>query len=201
MKIYVASSWKNKYQPGVVAALRSAGYEVYDFRNPRPGDNGFHWSEIDPNWQSWSPEQYREALKHPLAQAGFDSDFAAMKWADVFIGVAPFGRSASMEMGYAVGASRLSILYMPEPLGEWELMVKMFGHICLSMDEVLAVLDESLKCSDCKYFRETYGWPEHPDWCDLRNEDISSRETKCELFKPTDQTDGTDMVNGVEVSK
>ena len=33
-RIYVASSWRNKYQPEVVAALRKAGHGVYDFRNP-----------------------------------------------------------------------------------------------------------------------------------------------------------------------
>lgn len=34
-RIYVASSWRNKYQPEVVAALRKAGHKVYDFRNPK----------------------------------------------------------------------------------------------------------------------------------------------------------------------
>ena len=33
-KIYVASSWRNEYYPEVVAKLREAGHEVYDFRNP-----------------------------------------------------------------------------------------------------------------------------------------------------------------------
>ena len=32
-RIYVASSWRDPYQPEVVAALREAGHEVYDFRN------------------------------------------------------------------------------------------------------------------------------------------------------------------------
>ena len=34
MNIYVASSWRNAYQPEVVARLRSEGHSVYDFRNP-----------------------------------------------------------------------------------------------------------------------------------------------------------------------
>lgn len=34
MKIYVASSWRNTYYPSVVSALRDAGHDVYDFRNP-----------------------------------------------------------------------------------------------------------------------------------------------------------------------
>ena len=45
-KIYVASSWRNKYQPEVVAALRKAGHEVYDFRNPKDNPGGFHWADV-----------------------------------------------------------------------------------------------------------------------------------------------------------
>jgi DNA (cytosine-5)-methyltransferase 1 len=47
MKIYVASSWRNEQQPEVVKALRDAGHEVYDFRNPSETDKGFAWSDID----------------------------------------------------------------------------------------------------------------------------------------------------------
>jgi hypothetical protein len=48
-RIYVASSWRNDVQPVAVEMFRQLGHEVYDFRNPRPGDNGFHWSDIDPD--------------------------------------------------------------------------------------------------------------------------------------------------------
>lgn len=40
-KVYVASSWRNLLQPGVVSALRSMGHWVYDFKNPSEGDKGF----------------------------------------------------------------------------------------------------------------------------------------------------------------
>jgi hypothetical protein len=66
-KIYVASSWRNEKQPAVVSALKAQGHAVYDFRNPKDGDNGFHWSEIDPNWKSWTPEEYRTYLDHAIA--------------------------------------------------------------------------------------------------------------------------------------
>lgn len=33
-KIYVASSWRNQYQPQVVRFLHEQGHEVYDFRHP-----------------------------------------------------------------------------------------------------------------------------------------------------------------------
>ena len=44
MKTYVASSWRNSHQQSVVHVLRTAGHEVYDFRNPPHGrgDVEFH---------------------------------------------------------------------------------------------------------------------------------------------------------------
>lgn len=135
MKIYVASSWRNEQQQGVVKALRGAGHEVYDFKNPKDGDTGFHWSDIDYRWKSWTPETYRKALCHPVAEAGFKSDLDAMEWADIFVGVQPFGRSASLEMGWASGNGKKTILLLEN--GEPELMVKMLNHICISLSEVI----------------------------------------------------------------
>ena len=63
-KIYVASSWRNVFQQDVVDILRDLGHEVYDFKNPPHGNGGFQWSDIDPDWQNWTTEQYREALNH-----------------------------------------------------------------------------------------------------------------------------------------
>jgi hypothetical protein len=37
--------WRNPLQAGVVAVLRAAGHEVYDFKNPHAGNHGFHWSD------------------------------------------------------------------------------------------------------------------------------------------------------------
>jgi len=138
MKIYVATSWRNPDQPSVVAALRAAGYTVYDFRNPAPGNHGFHWSEIDPAWKEWIPEEYRKALWHEKAEEGFASDMNALRECDAVVAVQPFGRSASLELGWAVGAGKLTILLLAS--GEPELMVKMCDHICLSVDEVLTCL-------------------------------------------------------------
>ena len=139
-RVYVASSWRNKLQPAVVERLLKEGLEVYDFRNPRDGDHGFHWSQIDPEWEHWSPMGYRQNLSHPLAVSGFKSDMEAMEWADIFVGVQPFGRSASLEMGWAAGQGKKTILLLEN--GEPELMVKMLDHICCSMDEVVECINK-----------------------------------------------------------
>lgn len=135
MRIYVASSWRNGEQPAVVGALRDAGHEVYDFKNPRPGDSGFHWSSIDPAWQDWTPEQYVEALNHPIARAGFNADMAAMQWAQAFVMVQPCGRSAHLETGWAVGHGKPVCILIRE--GEPELMVQMVDCLALSVEDVL----------------------------------------------------------------
>lgn len=141
MKIYVASSWRNIYQETVVHILREMKHEVYDFKEPMPGCHGFSWSEIDPAWKQWTPYKYREALSHPVAHAGYGRDFAAMRWADCFVGVLPYGCSASAEMGWAAGNGKKTLLFMPRPC-EPELMFKMFDGICITVEELKEALQK-----------------------------------------------------------
>lgn len=126
-KIYVASSWRNLFQPEVVKQLRKAGHEVYDFKNP-PSKSGFNWSQIDLTWREWSTKEYIDALKHPIAQAGFDSDFNAMKESDICVLVLPSGRSAHSEAGWMKGAGKKVFVYSPI-VQDAELMYKMFDGI------------------------------------------------------------------------
>lgn len=123
----------------MVEALRLDGHMVYDFRNPRPGDNGFRWSDIEPTWQEWNATTYRKALDHPVAKRGFGFDFGAMKWADTFVLVMPCGRSAHLELGWACGQGKETLILLEEK-GEPELMVKMVDHLCVNLDEVRTAL-------------------------------------------------------------
>lgn len=141
MKIYVASSWKNDVQPDVVKALRTAGHEVYDFKNPAPGDFGFQWSAVDENWKSWDLEGYLKGLQHPLAVDGFEKDMNALRSCDVCVLVLPSGRSAHLEAGYAIGGGKGLIILIPagSPI-EPELMYSMADKVCNSIDDVIHML-------------------------------------------------------------
>lgn len=141
MHIYVASSWRNAHQPKVVEILRR-GHTVYDFRNPGPGDNGFSWAQIDPNWQKWTPAEYRNALKHPIARAGFRNDMSALNDCDACVLVLPSGRSASWEFGYAMGQGKDACVFMPDPC-EPELMYSE-AAIATTWDE----LKQLFNCKD-----------------------------------------------------
>ena len=127
MKIYVASSWRNPHQPGVVRQLQELGCEVYDFRNP-PQRSGFGWEQLATDWQEWTVPQFIEHLEHPIAQQGYASDFMAMQWADALLLLLPCGRSAHLEAGWAVGAGKPTAILIPEPM-EPELMYRMADTI------------------------------------------------------------------------
>ena len=76
-KIYVASSWRNQYFPEVVKRLREYGHEVYDFRNP-PHDHGaFMWKDVDPDFDKWTVDEYKQGLQHPSSERQFQADLDA----------------------------------------------------------------------------------------------------------------------------
>lgn len=131
MYVYVATSWRNAFQPGVVLSLREDGHEVYDFRE----EEGFSWREVDENWKRWSPAEYLVGLNHQCAERGFKRDMDALIRCDACVYVMPCGPSASMEMGYMVGAGKLVIAYIPA-LREPDLMVKMAHLVTDNFEEV-----------------------------------------------------------------
>lgn len=141
-RIYAASSWRNQLQPEVVTRLRTEGYEVYDFRHPAPGNEGFSWRQTDPAYDASEPANHRRwhmMTSHAIARSGFKLNYDAMKAADAFVLVLPSGRSAHLEAGYAAGAGKRLIVLMPEPQ-EPELMYLMANAIVATVDEVVGCL-------------------------------------------------------------
>src|SRR5688572_3102668 len=133
MRVFVSSSWRNERQPSVVAALRQAGHDVYDFRSPTDGASGFSWAEVDSDWLGWSPSQFRDHSSDPLVEQGFQNDMRALRECDALVMVQPCGRSAALELGWACGAGKATIVLLAD--GEPELMLKMADQFCLSVEE------------------------------------------------------------------
>lgn len=148
-KIYVASSWRNEHQQFVVEELRKAGYEVYDFKHPHGGD-GFHWSDIDPNWQQWSMQRYVMALGSKEAQFGMNRDFDAMKEADVCVLCLPCGRSAHLEAGWMKGAGKKVFAYIhPGERIEPELMYGILDDVALDIEFLIDLIEDNHDCGYC----------------------------------------------------
>ena len=140
-RIYVASSWRNGTQPGVVRQLRAEGHAVYDFKNP-VGRTGFSWSQVLEHPIKTFAD-YMAALANPIAAAGYLSDMRAMEWADTCVLVLPCGRSAHLEAGWFAGrGKRLMILTMDGE--EPELMALMANLITNDIE----VLLRELRCGE-----------------------------------------------------
>ncbi len=146
MNVYVASSWRNPWQPIVCAALAAAGIDHYDFRNPE-GGTGFSWREVKTDvsiasiirakGSDWEDiDEYLRMIEHPRAIKGFDADFAAMQKADTFVLVLPCGKSAHLELGWAVGAGKRTAILLEDPV-EPELMYRMVDYLAPSLPELL----------------------------------------------------------------
>lgn len=203
--VYVASSWRNPLQPGVIEVLRAAGIPAYDFRNPEAG-TGFSWAEVRPAdaapvdvacahcgqsiressfaglgffdidldpandpivWRhvsngyavcfrrgssssgvatpSRTPKKgsdyepvadYLTMLDHPRSREGFQSDFAAMQRADTFVMVLPCGKSAHLELGWAIGAGKRTAILLENPV-EPELMYLCADYLATSVVDLL----------------------------------------------------------------
>lgn len=152
MNVYVASSWRNPAQPLVVEALREHGVTVYDFRNP-PGGTGFSWREvktpgvpsadaIKAKGSDWEPvDEYLRMVEHPRAVDGFLSDFNAMQAADAIVLVLPCGKSAHLELGWAVGAGKRTAVLLEDPV-EPELMYRMCDALVRNVGELLVWLSD-----------------------------------------------------------
>lgn len=141
-KIYIASSWRNEYQQALVNTLRRIGYEVYDFKHPH-GGKGFQWSDIDPKWQGWNMNEYRESLKTEHARFGFNRDLDAMKSADICILCLPCGRSAHLEAGWMKGAGKKVIAFIPpQERIEPELMYGLLDGVALSVKDIIEMINK-----------------------------------------------------------
>jgi hypothetical protein len=141
--VYVASSWRCAMQPMIISCLNAAGIPNYDFRNP-PGRTGFSWKSVMPSFdidaQLVHEDEYLAGLAHPIAEEGFNSDFDAMKRADTFVLVLPCGRSAHLELGWAVGAGKRTSILLDGPEVTPELMYKMVDFVATNVMDLLGWL-------------------------------------------------------------
>lgn len=148
MKIYVASSWRNLLQPAIVRMLRRCGHDVYDFRHPKPGDDGFRWQDVGArddykHGQTVDPEAYRLMLMHPRAAEGYESDISHVISCDAVVAVLPFGRSSSWELGFAMGLGKPGFLVCFEQT-EPELMFRQ-ATLLTSVDEIFDAFGEPIE--------------------------------------------------------
>jgi hypothetical protein len=120
LRIYPASSWRNKVYAADVAALRADNHEVFDFRT---ANSEFRWPSC-----ATLPEYIRALEADPQVAAAFERDKTALDWCEVCVLILPCGRSAHLEAMYASAQGKLVVVKLDptEPL-QPELMYKLLA--------------------------------------------------------------------------
>jgi hypothetical protein len=141
-KIYLASSWRNQQQPAVLSMLRELGHEVYDFRNPAPGNTGFTWRDCE--FDMHDIDLYvRHIARNKAALKGFRLDRDALNWCNTCVLLLPCGRSAHLEAGYAIGQGKETFVMLSNEGFEPELMYLLGDHICKTPGDLKVALNYS----------------------------------------------------------
>jgi len=139
MKVYLATSSRNKMQPVVLKLLRAAGHDVYDFLNPQKDKSAFRWEDINQDYKRSNTFVYREMLFDEKAKRHFESNLIALRGSDAVIGLEPFGVSTAIELGYAAGCGIPTAVVLSTPPSH-ELMLKIVDRILITSEEILDVL-------------------------------------------------------------
>lgn len=134
--VYLTGALKNPAVPTVAAALRDWGYEVIDeWHSAGP--------EADSCWQAYEEARgrtYSEALRGRGAQNTFLFDLAYLDLADCAVLVMPAGKSAHLELGYAVGSGKPGFILLDDEPSRYEVMPNFAAVVCANPDELLASL-------------------------------------------------------------
>lgn len=89
------------------------------------------------DWEA--TDEYLRMVNHPRAIEGYDADFAAMEKADTFVMVLPCGKSAHLELGWAIGAGKRTAILLEDPV-EPELMYRGADFLAPNLMALLAWL-------------------------------------------------------------
>ena len=139
-RIYVSSSWKNEYQPALVAGLRMRGHKVYDFRHPEGRNDQSVWKDVGINEESTPCEEFSKQHNCNIAQERFDKHFDAMNDADTCILLLPCGNSSHVEAGYMAGTGKRVFVYCPKESIKPELMYLTFDGFFYKLEDLYKAL-------------------------------------------------------------
>ena len=137
--IYVIGSLANKKIPYFANELRKLGFIVYDqWWAPGPLADSYwrHYTKI-------RKLSYKEALQDCAATHIFEFDKELIDKSDIVVMLMNGGRSAHMELGYAIGKGKKGyILFEGEPK-RYDVMYQFATEIFFDRGELIAKLKEN----------------------------------------------------------
>lgn len=138
--VYLIGALKNPRIPEIGNILRGKGYDVMD-EWFTPGEHA------DENWQKYEAlrgRSYQEALRGRAATNIYLFDRAYLDLADIVIMVAPAGKSAMLELGYAKGSGKQTyILLDGQDPERYDIMPGLADNVFFDLDALLRALETS----------------------------------------------------------
>ena len=135
-KVYIGGALANPEIVRITALLQDNGISAFS-EWYTPG------AEADVKWRDYEIAlgyDYRTALKRPAAVNTFTFDKRHIDECDTFLMVLPCGKSAHMELGYAIGKGKRGIIYMPNEPERWDVMYGFADRIVMTDKELLEAL-------------------------------------------------------------
>lgn len=131
--IYLIGSLRNPKIPSIAAQLRQAGYEVFD-------DWYAAGPEADDRWKAYEKGKghtYLQALQGPSAKHVFDFDVGYLYKSRAVVLALPAGKSAHMELGWALGQGKPGHILLEPNEDRWDVMYQFATGVHDSMDSLL----------------------------------------------------------------
>lgn len=136
-KVYIGGALANPEIVRLTRALLDAGYDAFS-EWYTPG------KEADVLWRDYELAlgyTYREALQRPSAKNTFSFDKRHIDGSDIFVMVLPCGKSAHLELGYAIGRGMPGIIYMPNEPERWDVMYGFATRVVHTIEELLETMN------------------------------------------------------------
>jgi nucleoside 2-deoxyribosyltransferase len=131
--VYLIGSLKNPKIPEIARVLRENGYEVVDdWYAPGP--------EADDYWQKYEKQRgrtYREALNGLHVKHVFEFDKYHLDRCDIAVLVMPAGKSAHLELGYAIGRGKHGFVLLDKEPERFDIMYRFADDVVYTVDELL----------------------------------------------------------------
>lgn len=134
--IYLMGSLRNENIPETANKIREWGFEVFDdWFSPGPEADDF-WR----NYEKIRGSSYKEALNNWAGKHVFEFDKFHIDRSDIAVLYMPAGKSAHLELGYAIGQGKPTFILFDEEPERWDVMYIFVkengGDICFSIEEL-----------------------------------------------------------------
>ena len=137
MLIYLIGSLKSPRVPETAAALRNAGFDVFDdWFAPGP--------EADDYWKKYEQGRgrtYAQALTGFAAKHIFEFDLYHINRSDIGLLVLPAGKSGHLELGYMLGQGKKGYILLEDDNTRWDVMYQFATAVCNSKEELIERLE------------------------------------------------------------